>query len=370
MKNGPALARGRLSVRNLAPPGALSSDCDCAIYVVALVCSMRTAQLPHMFADLRAADVLAAARRLHGIIRQTPLVRSQPLSTLAGGDVWLKLENQQITGSFKLRGAYNALATLDAETRGRGIVASSAGNHGLGVAWAAKALGITATIFVPSTAPRVKRDGIAALGATVDDTQPHYDAAMDAAKAHAVAHGKAYINPCLGDMLLAGQGTVALEILAELPSVRTLVVPVGGAGLLGGTASLVRRVAPDVHIVGAQSERTRAMSTSLEAGRVTGVPVEPTLADGLAGQIDEEAFDIGRNGLDAMVQVSEDDIADSIVWFASTHGARVEGAGAVGVAAIRSNALTSELRFPAAVIVSGGNIDEDRLRSLRETRNE
>jgi threonine dehydratase len=331
---------------------------------MALACSPRTAQLPHMFADLRAADVLAAARRLQTIVRQTPLVCSEPLSTLAGGDVWLKLENQQLTGSFKLRGAYNALATLDPATRSRGVVASSAGNHGLGVAWAAKALGIPATIYVPSTAPRVKRDGIAALGATVDDTQPHYDAAMDAAKSHAARHGMAYINPCLGDMLLAGQGTVALEVLAELPGVRSLVVPVGGAGLLGGTASLVRRVAPDVRILGAQSERTRAMSASLDAGRVTEVPVEPTLADGLAGQIDEEAFDIGRHGLDAMVRVGEEDIAESIVWLATTHGARVEGAGAVGVAAIRSNVLRSELRFPTAVIVSGGNIDEEKLSSL------
>ncbi|HYD54474.1 MAG TPA: pyridoxal-phosphate dependent enzyme, partial [Gemmatimonadaceae bacterium] len=125
-----------------------------------------------MFSDLRAVDVLAAARRLAGVIRETPLVLDQALGDVAGGAVWLKLENEQITGSFKLRGAYNALATLPPEARLTGVVASSAGNHGLGVAWAARALGIPATIFVPSTAPRVKRDGIAALGASVDDGQP------------------------------------------------------------------------------------------------------------------------------------------------------------------------------------------------------
>src|SRR5215203_2036176 len=125
-----------------------------------------------MFADLRAADVLAAARRLAGVACETPLVHSPALSERAGGDVYLKLENEQVTGSFKLRGAYNALATLPADERARGVVASSAGNHGLGVAWAAHVLGIRATIFVPSTAPRVKRDGIAALGAEVDDAQP------------------------------------------------------------------------------------------------------------------------------------------------------------------------------------------------------
>jgi threonine dehydratase len=313
-----------------------------------------------MFADLRAADVLAAARRLAGVARETPLVHSPALSERAGGDVYLKMENEQVTGSFKLRGAYNALATLPAEARARGVVASSAGNHGLGVAWAAQALGIRATIFVPSTAPRVKRDGIAALGASVDDSQPDYDAAMDAAKAHAARLGAPYINPCLGDMLLAGQGTVALEILAAMPDVASLVVPVGGGGLLGGTGSLVRRAAPEVRILGAQSDRTQAMSESLAAERVVPVPVEPTLADGLAGQIDEEALDIGRAALDAIARVSEEAIGAAIAWLARTHGARVEGAGAVGVAAIRERAFGGALRFPAVAIVSGGNIDAVR----------
>jgi threonine dehydratase len=206
----------------------------------------------------------------------------------------------------------------------------------------------------------VKRDGIAALGASVDDSQPDYDAAMDAAKAHAARLGAPYINPCLGDMLLAGQGTVALEILAAMPDVASLVVPVGGGGLLGGTGSLVRRAAPEVRILGAQSDRTQAMSESLAAERVVPVPVEPTLADGLAGQIDEEALDIGRAALDAIARVSEEAIGAAIAWLARTHGARVEGAGAVGVAAIRERAFGGALRFPAVAIVSGGNIDAVR----------
>src|SRR5512146_1651032 len=134
-----------------------------------------------MFSDLRAPDVLAAAARLRGLVRQTPLVESPALSEIAGQPVFLKLENEQITGSFKVRGAMNALAALPADVRARGVVASSAGNHGLGVAYAARHFGIAATVFVPTTAPRVKRDGIAALGATVDANQPHYDAAMDEA---------------------------------------------------------------------------------------------------------------------------------------------------------------------------------------------
>jgi threonine dehydratase len=290
-------------------------------------------------------------------------VRSAVLSELVAGDVYLKMENEQITGSFKVRGALNALAALPEEVRRRGVVASSAGNHGMGVAFAARELGVPATIFVPSVAPKVKRDGIAALGATLDTSQPHYDAAMMAAKAFAAERGLTYVNPCLGDPLLAGQGTVGLEILADLPDVASIVVPVGGGGLLGGVASIVRRVAPEVRIHGAQSVNTAAMARSVAAGRVVEIPVVPTLADGLAGQIDDEALDIGMNGLDEIVTLSEDEIAQTIAWLARTHDVKAEGAGAVGVGAVWLRKLP-KLTTPAAVVVSGGNIDESRLSEL------
>jgi len=224
-----------------------------------------------------AESILAAAARISPVVKRTRILRSDGLSRLAKADVRLKLENEQITGSFKLRGAMNVIASLDSSARSRGVVASSAGNHGLGVAYAAKHFGVRATIFIPSNAPRVKRDGIVALGATVDEMQPHYDAAMDAAKAFAAQQGSTFINPCLGHELLAGQGTVALEILAECPGLRTLVVSVGGGGLLGGCASLLRENAPSVRIVGAQSENTAAMSKSIAADRVVEIPDLPTL---------------------------------------------------------------------------------------------
>jgi threonine dehydratase len=311
-----------------------------------------------MFTDLRPADVIAAADRIRPLVKRTPLVRSDGLSELAGGDVYLKLENEQITGSFKLRGALNVLSMLSADERKRGVVASSAGNHGLGVAYAAKHFGVAATIFVPENAPQVKRDGITALGATIDTSQPDYDAAMDAAKGFAAKSGATFINPCLGDRLLAGQGTVALEILGDLPDLATLVVNVGGGGLLGGCASLVRAVAPAVRIVGAQSENTAAMSRSLAAGRLVEIESVPTLADGLAGQIDAEAFDIGEHGLDEIVTLSESEVAQSIAWLWKEHGQRVEGAGACGVGAVLLGRV--RLSTPAAVVVSGGNIDRER----------
>ena len=305
---------------------------------------------------LPATEVLAAYERIRPLVRRTALLRSEPLSEIVGGDVYLKLENQQTTGSFKLRGALNVLATLPPEVRERGVVASSAGNHGLGVAYAAKHFGVPATIFVPSTAPRVKRDGIVALGATIDANQPHYDAAMDAAKAFAAERGATYINPCLGDMLLAGQGSVALEILAELPDLATLVLNVGGGGLLGGCASLVRAVAPTVRIVGAQSENTAAMSKSLTAGRVVEIENLPTLADGLAGQIDDDALEIGQHGIDDIVTLTEAEIGRTIAWLWSTHEQRVEGAGACATGAVWLQKVAS-IQTPAAIVVSGGNID-------------
>jgi threonine dehydratase len=316
-----------------------------------------------MFSSLRPADVIAAADRIRPLVKRTPLIRSNALSAIAGGDVYLKLENEQITGSFKLRGALNVLATLPVDVRARGVVASSAGNHGLGVAYAAKHFNTPATIFVPTNAPQVKRDGIAALGATLDTSQPHYDAAMDAAKAFAVERGSTFINPCLGEMLLAGQGTVALEILGELPDLATLVVNVGGGGLLGGCATIVRAAAPSVRIVGAQSVNTAAMSKSLAAGRIVEIEVAPTLADGLAGQIDEDAFDIGQHALDGIVTLTEDEIAESIAFLWREHQQKVEGAGACAAGAVWKQKLGS-ITTPAAIVVSGANIDVQRFEKI------
>src|SRR5881394_1269685 len=241
-----------------------------------------------MFERLKATAVLAAAQRIGPHIKRTPLVRSTGLSRIARGDVYLKLENEQTTGSFKLRGAMNALSALSEKQRTTGVVASSAGNHGMGVALAGKTLGVKAKIYVPRTATEVKKRGIRELGAELDDSQPDYDAAQAAAIAEAKRTGREFINPCLGDNLLAGQGTVALEVLSELPDLRAFVVNVGGAGLLAGCASLIRKVAPDVRIYGAQTENTDAMARSLAAGRIVEVEITPTLADGLSGQIDAD----------------------------------------------------------------------------------
>jgi threonine dehydratase len=290
-------------------------------------------------------------------------VRSAPLSELAGGDVYLKLENEQVTGSFKLRGAMNSIASLPPDVRARGIVASSAGNHGMGIAYAARFFNTPATIFVPRTAAQVKRDGIAALGATLDCTQPYYDAAMAAALAFAEERGATFINPCFGNALIAGQGTVALEILSDLPDMASLVVNVGGGGLLGGCASIVRPLLPQARIIGSQSVKTAAMARSMAAGHVVDIDDEPTIAEGLAGQIDEAGLEIGQHSLDDIVTVSEEQIGETIAWLWNNHGARVEGAGAAATAAVLHRVVTS-LPTPTAIIVSGGNIDAERFEQL------
>jgi threonine dehydratase len=303
--------------------------------------------------------VQRAAERLRDVIRPTECPRSEALSAALGVDVFLKRELDNPTGSFKVRGAYNVLAAMSAEERARGVVASSAGNHGLGVAYAAHAFGAPAMLYVPSTAPRVKKEGIRALGARVDDSAPDYDAAMVCARRHAQEHDIPFINPCLGVQLLAGQGTVALEVLHQQPGVGTLVVCTGGGGLLGGMGAVMRARAPGVRIIGAQSDQTAAMTRSLAAGRVVEIPGGPTLADGLAGQIDEEALQIGRYCADDMVLVSEDEIADTIAWLHRIEGMVVEGAGAVAVAALRHGKV-SRLTGPVVAIVSGRNIDAER----------
>ena len=258
-----------------------------------------------MFADVTADHIEAAARRLAGVALRTRLVRADELSVLAGGDVWLKLECEQLTGSFKLRGAYHSLVSLSVEAQQAGVVASSAGNHGLGCAWAARALGIVATIYVPVTAPAIKKQGIRALGAAVDDSAPHYDAAHELAVAHAHRTGATFVSPQDGDGVFAGQGTIAIELLDELPGIASVVVSVGGGGLLGGVGRYLKSRAPHVRVIGAQGDGSNSMAASIAAGRRVEVPVPATLADGLSGQLMEEGWRVGRAVMDEIAVASE-----------------------------------------------------------------
>lgn len=306
-------------------------------------------------------DVRAAAARIASGITHTPLVRCAALSGVAGGDVFLKLENRQRGGSFKIRGALHALLSLSPSERAAGVVAASAGNHGRGVAEAAEGLGIEATVFVPSSAPQVKRDGIAAHGATVDASAPSYDAAEVAAREFARRTGATFVGPCTGRALLAGAGTVALEIIEEWPSVDAIVVPVGGGGLISGVALAAKAVASDMEVIGIEAAASPAFVSALAAGRVVTVDVRPTIADGLAGNMDPESRTFGyvKALVDRVALATEPSLEEAVRVLASCDHVIAEGAGGAGVAGLLEGLRPRGRNV--AVVVSGANIDVNTL---------
>jgi threonine dehydratase len=307
-------------------------------------------------------DVLDAARRLRGVARHTPLERSLALSERAGAEIHLKLENQQRAGSFKIRGAYNHVATLPGEVRGRGLVSASAGNHGQGVALTARIRRLPARIFVPESTPETKRRRIARFGAELRVVPGAWEDAHAAALADSRETGRAYVHAFSDPMVVAGQGTVGLEILRDLPSARTLVVPVGGGGLIGGIGIIARAMGTGVRIVGVQSDRTSAMHASLAAGTLSPGAQGPTLCEGLAGETDAYAVALNQAFVDELVLVSEDAVRRAMRWLFDEEGIVAEGSAAVAVAALLEGAVRTE--GPVAVIITGGNVDAGRLASI------
>lgn len=305
--------------------------------------------------------VRAAHARIRPHIRETPLEKSAALTDMIGVGVHLKLECWQPTRSFKVRGAFSALTSMPADGRGRGLVTASAGNHGQAVALAAARFGIPVTVFVPADAPRSKKRRIVTLGAALDESAATYDDAEDLAMAHAERTGARFVHAFSDDEVVAGQGTVALEILEALPGVRTVVVPVGGGGLIAGIGIVLRSLAPDVRLLGVQSVETRVMHDSLRAGRVVDLPVTPTLADGLAGRIDARSFERAREVVDEIHLVDEDTIAEAIRTLYVRDGVVAEGSGAAAVAALTALGPSDG---PAAAVITGGNIDAERLASI------
>jgi len=290
------------------------------------------------------------------MVRRTPLQASDWLSERAGCEVLLKLECWQRTGSFKLRGAYNAVAALTESERARGLVTASAGNHGQAVALAARAHGTAAVVFVPADAPTTKKSRIAGYGAELRAIDGTYDDAAVAATGHAKETGGYYLHPFADPLVVAGQGTVGLEVLEDRPDVRTVVVPVGGGGLLAGVGVAMRALAGDrARIWGVQSSATRAMHAAFEHDAVIETRLEPSLCDGLAGEVEPVSYGRARIVADGVRLVDESRIAPTIRELFQREGVVAEGAGATGVAAVLDG--TVELEGPAVVVVSGGNID-------------
>jgi threonine dehydratase len=309
------------------------------------------------------AEVRAAARRLEGVVRRTPLERSDALSERAGADVHLKLEGLQRTGSFKLRGAYNAVALLSPGARARGLVTASAGNHGQGVALAARLHGARAVVFVPEGAPEGKQRRIARFGAELRRVPGGFDDAHAAAVAFAAGAGATFVGAFSDPAVVAGQGTVGLELFDELPGVRTIVAPVGGGGLIGGIGVVARALGRGVRVVGVQTDQTAAMHASLAAGRPTSTHYGPTLCEGLSGDVDGPALALARVVVDEVVLVSEEAVRRAIRWLYVEEGVVAEGSAAVAAAALLEGAVRA-LEGPAAVVLTGSNLDAARLASI------
>lgn len=299
-----------------------------------------------------------AAARLAGQVERTPLVRSDNLSERCGSPVHLKLEALQPIGAFKLRGAMNAILSLDDEARRRGLVTASTGNHGRAVAYAARKLRIPSTICMSALVPANKVEAIRALGAEIRIVGRSQDDAQEEAERLNKNLGLTAIPPFDDADVVAGQGTIGLELVEDMPGLTTVLVPLSGGGLAGGIAVAVKALKPRARVIGISMERGAAMQASVAAGRPVTVREEETLADSLGGGIGLEnrvTFALCQTLLDEIVLVSEDEIAAGIRHAAREEGLTVEGAGAVGFAAILSGKI--DISGPTAIIVSGRNID-------------
>ncbi len=302
------------------------------------------------------AQVRSARELLAGVAAVTPVAGARDLSERCAGPVWLKCENLQRTGSFKIRGAYTRLARLDAAQRAAGVVAASAGNHAQGVALAAHLLGIAATVFMPVGAALPKVAATRGYGAAVRLVGETVEGSIEAARECARETGAVFVHPFDHPDVIAGQGTVGLEILDQVPDVRTVLVGAGGGGLLGGVAAAVKAVRPEVAVVGVQAEGAAAWPPSLAAGGPVTLPRMRTIADGIAvGRPGDVTFPQVESLVDAFVTVGEDALSRALLHCLERAKLVVEPAGAATVAAL----LEEPRRFtpPVVAVLSGGNVD-------------
>ncbi|MFN2524992.1 MAG: threonine ammonia-lyase [Actinomycetota bacterium] len=301
-------------------------------------------------------EIEAARVRLADVAVQTPLDRSRALSELVGGAVFVKCENLQRTGSFKIRGAFNLIAQLDSPSRARGVVAASAGNHAQGVALAATLQDTRSTVFMPAAASLPKIEATKRYGAEVILTGKDFGEAFDAAVAHAQKESAVFVHPFDHPHVIAGQGTIGCEIAESLPSARSFVIPVGGGGLISGISAALRALVPEARIVGVQAKGAASFPPSLAQGSIVRLDEMSTIADGIAANAPGElTLEHVSQLVDDVVTVSEEALAEALVFSIERMKLVLEPAGAAGVAAILSE--QTDLEPPVVVLLSGGNID-------------
>ena len=315
--------------------------------------------------ELLPANVVLAANRIAPHIRETPLDHSPFFSELTGANVFLKLENLQFTGSFKLRGAFNKLLSLTPEQRAAGCVAASSGNHGAAVAFAMSKLGTKGVIFVPEGTSTTKAEAIKRAGGELRffgtdglDTEMH-------AREYAAENGMCYLSPYNDEDIVAGQGTCGVEIAKQLPQADAIFVAVGGGGLISGVGSFLKSVNPTMAVLACQPAASAVMTESVKAGEILELPSQPTLSDGTAGGIEADAitFDLCRAVTDDYVVVSEDQIAEAMRQFIDAHHMLLEGAAGVALAGLRLRADSYQGKN-VVVIICGGNISRETLKEV------
>lgn len=302
-------------------------------------------------------DIQAARAVIGDVVRNTPLKRSTTLSKMVGGEFHLKLENFQLTGSFKVRGATWKMHNLTEAERATGVVAASAGNHAQGVAYAATRAGVESHVFMPEDAPIAKVLATKGYGAKVHLKGHDYQSAQEHAQEYQAKMGAAFVHAFEDPFIMAGQGTLGLEVLEDLPNLDTLIVPIGGGGLISGVATAVKALRPEVRIIGVQAEGASTVAPSLQKGRVVPLDSVQTIADGIACRnLGEQTFACIQRLVDEVITVTESEIAAAILFLLERTKTTVEGAGAVTLAAAMHGHVDLKDQVSCAV-VSGGNID-------------
>lgn len=313
-------------------------------------------------------DIYVAQARLRPYLPPTPLLEATSLTAQVGQPVWAKLETVQPTGSFKARGALHALLTLDPALRPQGVVTASAGNHGLGVAYAARLVGTTAHIFLGDQSSPAKQARIRRLGATVHLVPGAYEQAHHAADEFAHQTGRPYIHAYADPVIMAGQGTLALELLAQRPDLSAVIVPVGGGGLISGMAVALKTLRPDIQLIAVQPEASPSLSRSLADGTVyEDYPAGETIADGVAGGVGQAVVAVARAGwINQVVDVPEVRLRRALAWTVREEGWLIEGSAALPIAALLDGAV--RVQGPVAVVLTGGNIAAELVMEILRER--
>ncbi len=311
-------------------------------------------------------DIKEAYETVSKEARKTPLVKSFYLTAVSGGEIYLKLENMQLTGSFKFRGGYNKVNSLTEEEKACGVIACSAGNHAQGVALASKLLGVKATIVMPATAPQAKVDATKGYGAEVVLHGDTFDEAKAKSLEIAKETGQTFLDPFNDEKVMAGQGTIGIEILDDLWDVDTIICPIGGGGIIAGISVAIKSFNPNINIIGVQADNVHGMKASYDKGEITSHFVSPTLADGCAVKVPgDKTFEIVKELVDDIVTVSEDELELAMKDLLQRGKAVVEGAGALPTAAILSGKVDKYVKGKKVVaLVSGGNVDLKRVSNV------